>query len=273
MPEMPEVRVVAKTLKKSLIGKRVTKVKALYPRIIDGNVYKFITTLKDRTFTDVKTCGKWLIFELGEYSFLSHLRMEGKYFYVPHDEEIGKHTHVIFELDNGMDLRYNDVRKFGRMELVETSKVYENPSIKKLGYEPGDKNLTSDYLLKKFFSSNLPIKSVLLDQSIINGLGNIYANEVLFASEVSPFREANSISKKEAEAIILHSKEITDKAFLMGGSTIRSYTSSLGVIGHYQDYLMVHGKAGEKCPRCKKGIILKTSIGGRGTYYCGSCQK
>lgn len=273
MPEMPEVRVVAKTLKKSLIGRRIIQVKALYPRIIDGNVYKFITTLKDSTFTDIKTCGKWLIFELGEYSFLSHLRMEGKYFYVSHDEEVSKHTHVIFELDNGMDLRYNDVRKFGRMELVKTSEVYDNPSIKKLGYEPGDKKLTPEYLLEKFSSSSLPIKSILLDQSIINGLGNIYANEVLFASEISPFREAKSISKKEAEEIILHSKEITDKAFSLGGSTIRSYTSSLGVIGHYQDYLKVHGKAGEKCPRCKNGTIVKASIGGRGTYYCDSCQK
>ncbi len=272
MPEIAEIRVVAKALRKQIINKKIKNVKILYSRIVVNDDAEFIETLKGREFTGLDTCGKWLIFKLGEYSFLSHLRMEGKYYYVEHDSPIDKHTHVVFELDDGMDLRYRDVRKFGRMELVKTDEVYENPSIKKLGYEPGDERLTAEYLLSKFEKNKNPIKSALLDQTIINGLGNIYANEVLFASRILPNRLASSITKQEAVDIIKFSYSITKKSEEEGGSTIRSYTSSLGVVGHYQDYLKVHGKKDEPCPICGNPI-KKVQLDGRGTYYCERCQK
>ncbi len=272
MPEMPEVRVVRDTLKKSLVGKRIEKISVLYPRIIEGNRNEFIKKLEGQTFRDVRSIGKWLVFDLGEYSFLSHLRMEGKYFYEDSDEQVEKHTHVVFYLDGNKSLRYNDVRKFGRMELVKTDEINEAESIKKLGLEPDNSNLASNYLIENFKSRNKPIKSVLLDQTIINGLGNIYANEVLFASRINPFREASSISKKEAEAIIKNAREITTKSYEEGGCTIRSYTSSLGVIGHYQDYLSVHGKEGCPCKICG-ALIKKAKIDGRSAYYCENCQK
>ncbi len=272
MPEMPEVRVVRDTLKKSLVGKRIEKISVLYPRIIEGNMDEFIKKLEGQTFRDVRSIGKWLVFDLGEYSFLSHLRMEGKYFYEDSDAPIEKHTHVVFYLDGDKSLRYNDVRKFGRMELVKTDEINEAESIKKLGLEPDNSNLSSNYLIENFKSRNKPIKSVLLDQTIINGLGNIYANEVLFASRINPFREASSISKKEADAIIKNAREITTKSYEEGGCTIRSYTSSLGVIGHYQDYLFVHGKEGCPCKICG-ALIKKVKIDGRSAYYCENCQK
>lgn len=272
MPEIVEVRVVAKVLKNQILGKRIENVKVLYPNIIVGDTREFESSLKGKVFSNVSTFGKWLAFELGELSFLSHLRMEGKYYYVKRETPIEKHTHVVFELDDGMDLRYNDVRKFGRMELVETSKIKENASIKKLGLEPDDEHLTSTYVLEKLKSIKKPIKTALLDQSIINGLGNIYANEVLFASRINPMREAKSISKNEAESIIENSRMIIEKSFEVGGCTIRSYTSSLGVIGHYQEYLLVHGKTGEACPICSTKIV-KTKVDGRGTYHCPKCQK
>lgn len=271
MPEIAEIKVVGKTLKKSLIGKKINKIKVLYPRIIVGDVNDFTKKLEGCTFKNIKTYGKWLIFDLGEYSFLSHLRMEGKYFFVERTKPIEKHTHVVFELEGDMDLRYNDVRKFGRMELVESTKIFENPSIKKLGFEPEDESLTVDYLLNKFTKKDIPIKTALLDQTIINGLGNIYANEVLFASSIHPLRDASSITKEEAKKIINTSRTITKKSFEVGGCTIRSYTSSLGVIGHYQDYLKVHGKQGQKCP-CGS-IIEKIKIDGRSSYFCPKCQK
>lgn len=271
MPEIAEIKVVAKTLKKSLIGKKIEKIKVLYPRIITSDVKDFVKTLEGSIFKDIKTYGKWLIFDLGEYSFLSHLRMEGKYFYVERTKDIEKHTHIVFELDNNMDLRYNDTRKFGRMELVKSNEVFDNPSIKKLGYEPENKLLTEDYLLKSFSKKNIPIKTALLDQTIINGLGNIYANEVLFDSSIHPLRDASSITKEEAKKIIDSSRTITKKSEEVGGCTIRSYTSSLGVIGHYQDYLNVHGKSGQACT-CG-AIIKKIKIDGRSAYFCPKCQK
>lgn len=272
MPEIAEVRVVRDVLKKKIIGKKIKKVKILYPNIVVGDKSEFVRILEGKTFKDITTSGKWLMFNLGEYTILSHLRMEGKYFYISHDEEVTKHNHVIFELDDGYDLRYDDVRKFGKMELVKTSEVMNNDSIKKLGYEPEDKRLTADYLLEKFKGKKMDAKSALLDQTIINGLGNIYANEVLFASKISPFREVADISKDEAKAIVENSKNIVDKAYKAGGSTIKSYTSSLGVIGHYQDSLMVHKKEGEPCPICGN-IIKREKIGGRSAFYCDKCQK
>ncbi|MCI8498730.1 MAG: DNA-formamidopyrimidine glycosylase [Bacilli bacterium] len=272
MPEIAEVRVVRDTLKKSIVGRKIKNVKLLYPRIISGDAENFKYELSCQIFRDVRSCGKWLIFDLGEYSFLSHLRMEGKYFYVPSNSPVGKHTHVIFKLDNDMDLRYDDVRKFGRMELVKTSQIAENESIKKLGYEPDDRKLTADYLLNKFEGKKIPAKTGLLDQTIINGLGNIYANEVLFASKVNPHKLLKDIDRNEAECIIDNSKRITAKSYEVGGCTIRSYTSSIGVIGHYQDYLLVHGKENDPCPNCGKPII-KEKIDGRSAYYCNSCQK
>lgn len=272
MPEIAEVRVVRDTLKKKILKKKITNVKVLYSNIIVGNVDEFVKTLKGRSFEDIKSRGKWLIFDLGEYSVLSHLRMEGKFFYVSKDTELRKHSHIIFELDDEMELRYDDVRKFGRMELVKTSEVDENPSIKKLGIEPDDERLTAEYLLEKFKGKSFIAKQALLNQTIINGLGNIYANEVLFAARISPMRPVGKIDKKEAKDIVKYAREITNKAYEMGGSTIRSYTSSLGVIGHYQDLLKVHGKEGEPCEICGEPIKRK-KIEGRSAFYCDKCQK
>lgn len=272
MPEIAEVRVVRDTLKKNLKNRKIKEVKILYSRIIVGDAENFKNELVNKTFHDVTSCGKWLIFNLGELSFLSHLRMEGKYFYVPESTPIGKHTHIIFKLDNDMDLRYDDVRKFGRMELVRTSEVMENSSIKKLGFEPDDKRLTKEYLLEKFKGKKTLAKVGLLDQTIINGLGNIYANEVLFASKISPYRHLEDITGKEAQEIIDSSYKITKKSYEEGGCTIRSYTSSLGVIGHFQDYLKVHGRESEPCEECGKPI-KKEKIEGRSAYFCENCQK
>ncbi len=272
MPEIAEVRVVRDTLKKKILNKKIVDVRVLYSNIVVGDVKEFVETLKGKKFLDITSSGKWLIFNLGEYSILSHLRMEGKYFYVDKEEPMRKHSHVVFEFDDGKELRYDDVRKFGRMELVKTSEVSESASIKKLGIEPDDKRLTSEYLLEKFKGKKQPIKQSLLDQSIINGLGNIYANEVLFAARINPFRETSSITKAEAKDIVKYSKDITLKAYEMGGSTIRSYTSSLGVIGHYQDNLKVHGKEGEPCSVCGNPIKRK-KLEGRSAFYCDVCQK
>lgn len=272
MPEIAEVRVVRDTLKKKILKKKITNVRVLYDNLIVGNAREFEKTLKGMIFEDITSSGKWLIFNLGEYSILSHLRMEGKFFYVSRDVEMRKHSHIVFELDDGMELRYDDVRKFGRMELVKTSEVENSPSIKKLGLEPDDKKLNADYLLEKFRDKSTIAKLALLDQSIINGLGNIYANEVLFATKISPMRPVSKITKAEAEDIVKYSREITDKAYEMGGCTIRSYTSSLGVIGHYQDCILVHGKVGLPCSVCGKPIKRK-KIEGRSAFYCENCQK
>ena len=267
MPEIAEVRVVANTLKKKIIGKKITKIKVLYPKMVEGD----ITILKDKTFKDIKTFGKWIIFDFGSYSLLSHLRMEGKYFYEKSTYPVEKHTHVIFSLDNHFDLRYNDTRKFGKMIICLTSEISGLKPIKKLGLEPDDKKLNTKYLLNKLSKSNKCIKDLLLDQTIINGLGNIYANEVLFAAKINPLKKGKNITEKEALKIIKYAKSITNKAYQEGGCTIKSYTSSLNVYGNYQNYLKVHKKENEPCVICKNKI-KRIKISGRSTYYCDTCQ-
>ena len=272
MPEIAEVRTVKTALKKNLIGRIINNINIRYSGIIKSDIDEFKKILIGSTFKDITTIGKWIVFNMGEYSLLSHLRMEGKYYYKNSNEEYEKHEHIIFNLDNGYDLRYKDVRKFGVMIIVKTSEVLNTPEISKLGLEPDSKDLNDEYLYNLIHNSNKTIKELLLDQSIINGLGNIYVDEVLFAAKVLPMRLGKLVSKDECKSIVNESSRIIKKATLCGGTTIRSYTSSLGVEGTYQEYLMVHTKAGENCKICGTQI-KKTRVGGRGTYYCENCQK
>ena len=141
-----------------------------------------------------------------------------------------------------------------------------------MGLEYDDSNLNSEYLYDKIHHKKLPIKTVLLDQSIITGIGNIYDDEILFMSGINPNRRANNISKKECDSIISNTRKVLDKAIQLGGTTIKTFTSSEGVHGLFQNELLVHGKSGSLCPICGT-ILMKTRIGGRGTTYCKKCQK
>ena len=269
MPELPEVETVRKTLKKQIIGKKITKVEIFYNGIIATNLYDFKKNLINQEFKDIKRIGKYLIFELSNYYLVSHLRMEGKYFIKNVDDEIIKHEHVIFTLDN-LSLRYHDTRKFGKMYLVDKDKLFIDTPLSNIGKDPWDKSLNTSYLKDKF-NNHKHIKTLLLDQSIISGIGNIYADEILFKSKINPKRLGKDLNDSDLLNIINNTKDILEKSIEYGGTTIRSYTSSLGVIGHFQDYLMVHQREHEKCKICQS-IIIKTKVNGRGTYYCPKCQ-
>ena len=272
MPEIAEVRTVRKVLKDRLVGRTITNISYRYDGIIKSDKDEFKNILIGKTITDVDNFGKWLFIKLDDYTILSHLRMEGKYYIKPSTEEYEKHEHIIFNLDDGYDLRYKDVRKFGVMILVKTKDIFNTSEISKLGIEPDSKDLTKEYIYNKIHDSKLPIKELLLDQSIINGFGNIYVDEVLFASHILPTRLGNTITLDECECIRKKGSKIIKKATECGGTTIRSYTSSLGVEGTYQEYLNVHTKVNQKCPVCGN-IIKKIRVGGRGTYLCDNCQK
>ncbi len=272
MPEIAEVETVRNTLKKRILNKKIINIDIFYEPIIESNIEDFKKDLINKSFIDIKRRGKWLIFETEDRYLLSHLRMEGKFFIKDKNEEKEKHEHIIFTFEDNTTLRYHDTRKFGRMNLIKKEDLKTTPSIAKQGLEPGDKNLTSNYLLAKFKGKKLPIKTVLLDQTIISGLGNIYVNEVMFYAKINPLREARNITKEECDLIVKGANEIIKEAIKMGGTTIKSYTSSLGVTGKFQQKLKVHKKEGEPCPICKTPI-KNIKIGGRSTYYCEKCQK
>jgi formamidopyrimidine-DNA glycosylase len=157
------------------------------------------------------------------------------------------------------------------MHLLKKDELYSRKPLNELGLEPWDKDLNSTYLKEKYKNKKLPIKTVILDQSIIVGIGNIYADEVLFLSKINPLKKSYLLNDDELNNIIKNTKITLDKAIKEGGTTIRSYTSSEGVHGRFQHSLLVHNHEGDKCPLCGEAII-KTRVGGRGTYYCPKCQ-
>lgn len=272
MPELPEVETVRKVLLKKLQNKKITNITILHNNVFNKNdIEEVKQKIKNQTINDIKRRGKWLVFELDNYYLLSHLRMEGKYLYRNKNQKVEKHELVIFNINNEFELRYKDVRKFGKMELVEKDKLNES-SLKKLGYEPWDKNLTSTYLKEKYKNKTIAIKTLLLDQSIIVGIGNIYADEILFLSKINPHTKGKDLTEQNLKDIIENTKKVLEKAIEEGGTTIRSYTSEEGVTGLFQNDLNVHMKENKPCPVCKTKI-RKDKIGGRSSYYCNNCQK
>lgn len=273
MPEKPEVITVAKKLESKLINKKILNVEIFYDNVIEyPSVNDFKENIKNQQIHEITTRGKWIVFVLDDYNLLVHLRMEGKFFFRVKEDEKNKHEHVFFNLDDDTQLRYADVRKFGKMMLIEKDKLYSMKPYTELGLEPWDKNLTSDYLKEKYSKKTLPIKSVLLDQSIITGIGNIYADEILFLSRINPLTKAKDLTNKNRKDIIENTIKVLDEAIEKGGTTIRSYTSEEGVTGMFQNDLFVHQREKEPCRVCNTPII-KTRVGGRGTYYCPKCQK
>ena len=272
MPEIAEVETVRRTLKNMVLNKEIKSVSVLYPKMIESNVVDFKKTLVGKKIVDIKRIGKWLMFDLEDYYLLSHLRMEGKFFVKKHDEEINKHEHVIITFTDNYDLRYHDTRKFGRMNLIKKEDLDKTEAIQKQGIEPISNDLTEEYLYEKISKKHLPMKTILLDQTIIAGLGNIYADEVLFASKIHPLTKGCDITLEDSKRIKESSKKIIEEAIKCGGTTIRSYTSSLGVTGRFQQFLQVHKREGESCNICGTPIE-RIKVGGRSTYFCPKCQR
>jgi len=271
MPELPEVETVKNTLKKLVLNKKIVDVNIIYNNIIEyPDIEEFKNNLINQTINDIKRRGKWLMFELSDYYLLSHLRMEGKYIIRNKNDEFNKHEHVEFIFDDDTSLRYKDTRKFGKMYLYKKDEVFNNKPLNELGLEPWDELLTINYLKEKLKNKKLPIKTLLLDQSIIVGMGNIYVDEVLYKSNLNPLKKVIELTDNDYKNIIENCKITLEKAIELGGTTIRTYESSEGVHGLFQNELLVHGK--EICQNCKIKIE-KIKVGGRGTYYCPNCQK
>lgn len=262
MPELPEVETVVNTLKRMITGLVIEDV------LIRYNLVRSLSfDVQGQTINDITRRGKYLIFHLDDFFMISHLRMEGKYF-VKNDEPFEKHEHICFYLSNGQTLRYHDVRKFGTFDLIPKTDL--STFFAKLGPEPFDKAFNAEYLMGK--ANRRPIKNFLLDQTVVAGIGNIYVNEICFIIRVHPEKIANELTIDQFEDIVKATRVVLRRAIELGGTTIRSYTSSLGVTGRFQNELLVHGKVGEDCPECGDKLA-KIKVSGRGTYLCETCQK
>lgn len=273
MPEKPEVITVAKKLESKLIGETIEKVEVFHQNMIEyPKLETFQKEIVSQTIHSITTRGKWIVCELDKDYLLFHLRMEGKFFFRTKDIPKGKHEHIIFSLKSGIQLRFSDVRKFGKVMLIPKNQLYTMKPYTELGLEPWDKKLTVDYLKEQWKNKNTPLKGLLLDQSVIAGIGNIYADEILFLSRLHPLTTPKMLKKHDYESLIENTKKVLDKAISEGGTTIRSYTSEEGVTGLFQNDLNVHAREKENCRICGNKI-QKIRVGGRGTYFCPICQK
>lgn len=273
MPELPEVETVRRTLEQLVIGKTIKDVEIYWPKIIKAPepVEQFSDALIGQTIHEIGRRGKFLIFQLDDYSLVSHLRMEGKYAVYPESEPRDKHTHVVFTFTDGYQLRYRDVRKFGTMHLFKKGEEVSKMPLLHLGPEPLSDEFTIADLSMKLAKTNRKIKSVLLDQTVVVGIGNIYVDESLFRAGIHPERMASSLTLDEITRIHGEVKLTLAEAVEKGGSTIRSYVNSQGQIGMFQLELFVYGRKGELCKRCGTPLE-KLVVGGRGTHICPVCQ-
>lgn len=273
MPELPEVETIRKTLEKMILQKTIEKVSIFWPKIIKfpQDLDQFQKALEGQTIRKLDRRGKYLIFYTDDFSLISHLRMEGRYGFFQQGEEKDKHTHIIFHMTDGTELRYRDVRKFGTMHLFHIGEEFNRLPLSKLGPEPFSSEFTNDYLEKALKKTARTIKATLLDQKVVSGLGNIYVDEALFRSRIHPERKASSLLEDEIR--LLHKEIISTlkEAVEMGGSTIRSYVNSQGEIGMFQLQLYAYGRNGEPCKVCSTPLEKKI-VSGRGTHFCPNCQ-
>ena len=271
MPELPEVETVKNVLIPIVKDRTILDIEILRKTTIQGDPVAFKENLVGKKFLDITRIGKFLIFHLSDdLVLISHLRMEGKYYEFLESDSDSKYARVIFHLDNNHKLCYDDSRCFGIM-ILSNEKDYRNEKeIAKLGPEPFFIDDVKD-LMKKSKNKNLPIKSNLLDQSLMTGLGNIYVDETLYASKIHPLTPSRLIKKEEWENIVDNAKEILNTAISLGGSTIKSYHPGKDIDGNFQTRIKIYGKSGETCPICGSTYRF-IKVGGRGTTFCPKCQ-
>lgn len=271
MPELPEVETVKRVLLPIVKDRTIVKIDVLRSSIINNLTDQFVSYFTNEKFLNISRIGKFLIFHLTNKKVLiSHLRMEGKYIELLENEENTKYARVVFHLDNNHKLCYDDSRSFGRMLISDESSYLNEKEIAKLGPEPFNVN-DIDKIIKQGKKISLPIKTALLSQEIITGLGNIYVDEVLFASKIHPLTPAKLIKRKEWETIIKESCRILNEAIDAGGSTIKSYHPGKDIDGNFQTSLKAYGKNGQKCVICHTNMRF-IKVNGRGTTFCPHCQ-
>lgn len=274
MPELPEVETVRQLLRQKILNKTIVNTRIMFNKIIhEPDVQTFQKLIQGQTIHEISRHAKYLIFELDNYVLISHLRMEGKYF-VNHHGDPGdwKHILITFIFSDGDELRYHDTRRFGTFNLQPKGTYKQTKPISNLGVEPFDDKLTVDYLKRSWEHRRIAIKTALLEQKVIGGIGNIYANEIIFATRISPLKPVNKITDAELQKLIINTRNILKSAIQQGGTTIFSFQAAPGVDGKFASQLKIHGRYHMACLQCG-AKIQKIKVNQRGTYYCPDCQK
>ncbi|HMS22265.1 MAG TPA: bifunctional DNA-formamidopyrimidine glycosylase/DNA-(apurinic or apyrimidinic site) lyase [Candidatus Levybacteria bacterium] len=279
MPELPEVETIRQGLEDYLVGHVVENVEILHPGVLFGDV----KVIRGQKVIKVRRIGKGLVIDLSRnYSVAIHIKLTGQLIYrAPKvqrlkvsKEKVGtvpnKFTHIIFDLDKQAKLYYNDQRRFGWMKILKTEDVMELSFFKNMGPEPF-KDLTPTRFEMILRNKTTKIKPLLMDQTKIGGIGNIYANDALFKAKINPKRQAKSLSPSDTTNLYKAIISVMEKSFHEGGASELSFVNALGQEGNYQRHVLVYGRTGEKCPQCGS-IIKRITLAGRGTFLCEKCQ-
>jgi len=286
MPELPEIEIVKRSL-----FKMINKAKIIDIKINNKNLrYKISNTFSKNLIGErilgISRRSKYLIFHFKKKLLLVHLGMSGKLLLMRSDNNrifktsfyydlniLQNHNHIYFNLNNGLVLIYNDVRRFGFFKLYNTKQLSKIMFLKKLGLEPLSKKFNMKYFEKIVQNRKKNIKNLLMDQAFVSGLGNIYVNEALFASKIYPLRTCSRLNKKEVKNLIFNIKKILKFSISKGGSSIKDYRNVLGKSGSFQQFFHVYGKENKNCSRILcKGKIKKILISNRSSFYCNKCQ-
>lgn len=272
MPELPEVETIRLTLEPKLLGKTIIGAEILHPKLVQGLAETdFQAKIKGRLIQAVKRRGKYFILSLDDGQSLSvHLRMTGQLTVADSADPVQKATYLRLKLDGGVELRLKDQRKFARVCLFNMESL---PSgLVKIGPEPLTAEFTTTVLQEQLGRRKLAIKKALLNQEIVAGIGNIYADEALFLAGIHPERPVDSLTESEFTDLTQSIKTVLAEGIEFRGTTKRDYRDGEGNPGSYQDKLRVYGRKGLSCPKCKAPIV-KINLGGRGTHFCPRCQK
>ena len=279
MPELPEVETVINAVAKAIGFSNIINVIINNNRFREKKPDDFIKKIKGSNIVSYKRIAKYIIIGLDNgLSIIWHLGMSGKIKICESiDENPEKHDHVIIQTEK-FYLIFNDVRRFGLITYCESDKILEHHLLKQIGKDPFDLDLSAKYLFEKLQKKKIAIKPALLDQSIINGIGNIYASEILYLARISPFRMASLICLQECQTLIEITRDVLQNAINAGGSTIHDYKKPDGSLGYFQNMHCVYNKTGQRCPNCicdtaLTGGIKKSVMGGRSTFYCERLQK
>lgn len=273
MPELPEVETVCRSLRPHLLGREIRRVTVLEPRLRLPVNAKALRRLAGKRVEEIGRRAKYILLRLsGDTIWLFHLGMSGKLICADARSPRRKHDHIVAALSGGIELRYHDPRRFGLSLAAQSDTVQALPQLRLLGLDPFDPELNAEYLFRFTRASQRRIRDLLLDQQIIAGLGNIYANEILSRAGVKPTARAHRLSRQCVTRIVENIPQLLREAIRWCGTSFSDYRDADDRAGEFQNHLRVYDRAGERCRICP-GIIRRVAIGNRSAFYCPSCQK
>jgi len=273
MPELPEVETVRRSLEPHVVGARVVEVEAHAVRLREGVVpADWRRCIRGTRFVSLERRGKYIIARAERAAALFHLGMSGTMALRRPGEPRAPHTHLVLGLDRGLELRFADARRFGAAAVLDLDRVDAHPSLAALGPDPVEGDVEGALMAAR--RSDSPIRSVLLDQRVLAGVGNIYANEALARAGISPLRRASAIAARRIPPLAAAVRAVLLEALEAGGTTLRDggFVNAAGDGGYFAVRLSVYGREGEPCPRCGRAIIRRV-LSARSAFYCPRCQR